>query len=70
MRPILMTALTTILAMSKMSLGMDMAGQMGKGMALVIMGGLMYATFMTLFIVPVIYDILFKKQPLVVDIDV
>ncbi|MDO5331533.1 MAG: efflux RND transporter permease subunit, partial [Bacillota bacterium] len=70
MRPILMTALTTILAMFKMALGVDMAGQMGKGMALVIMGGLLYATLMTLYIVPIIYDILFKKQPLVVDIEV
>lgn len=70
MRPILMTALTTILAMVKLALGTDMAGQMGRGMAIVIMGGLTYATFMTLFIVPVIYDILFKRQPLVVDVDV
>lgn len=70
MRPILMTALTTILAMFKMGLGVDMSGQMGKGMALVIMGGLLYATLMTLYIVPIVYDILFKRKPLVVDIDV
>ena len=64
MRPILMTALTTILAESALIFGDDMAAQMGRGMALVIAGGLAYATLMTLFIIPVMYDILFKRQPL------
>jgi len=67
MRPILMTALTTILAESNLILGDDMGAQMGRGMALVIAGGLAYATLMTLFIIPVMYDIMFKKQPLDVD---
>lgn len=67
MRPILMTALTTILAESNLIFGDDMGAQMGRGMALVIAGGLAYATLMTLFIIPVMYDIMFKKQPLDVD---
>ncbi len=67
MRPILMTALTTILAESNLIIGDDMGAQLGRGMALVIAGGLAYATLMTLFIIPVMYDILFKKQPLDVD---
>lgn len=67
MRPILMTAMTTIFAMSMMMFGDDMGSQMGKGMAIVVAGGLLYATLMTLFIVPVMYDILYKKQPLDVD---
>ena len=68
MRPILMTALTTILAMTKMVMGDDMGSQLGKGMAIVIIGGLAYATLMTLFIIPVMYDILFKRKPLQVDV--
>lgn len=68
MRPILMTALTTILAMSMMIFGSGMASQLGRGMSIVIAGGLLYATFMTLYIVPVMYDILFKRQPLNVDV--
>ena len=68
MRPILMTALTTILAESSMIFGDDMGSQLGKGMALVIAGGLAYSTLMTLYIIPVMYDILFKKQPLSIDI--
>ncbi len=68
MRPILMTALTTILAESSMIFGDDMGSQMGRGMALVIAGGLAYSTLMTLFIIPVMYDILFKRAPLDVDL--
>jgi HAE1 family hydrophobic/amphiphilic exporter-1 len=68
MRPILMTALTTILAMTQMVFSDDMAGQLGGGMALVIIGGLVYGTIMTLIIVPVSYDIFAKRQPHTVDI--
>ena len=68
MRPILMTALTTILAMVSLLFGDDLSSQMSKGMAIVVSGGLAYATLMTLFIIPVMYDILFKRKPLQVDI--
>ncbi|MCQ2549504.1 MAG: efflux RND transporter permease subunit, partial [Lachnospiraceae bacterium] len=68
MRPILMTALTTILAMSALLFGDDLASQMSKGMAIVVAGGLAYATLMTLFIIPVMYDILFKRKPIEVDL--
>ncbi len=68
MRPILMTTLTTILAMAQLMFGDDMGSQLGGGMAIVIAGGLLYATLMTLFIIPVMYDILFRKQPHVVDV--
>ena len=67
MRPILMTALTTILAESALCIGDSLSSQLGRGMGIVIIGGLAYATLMTLFIVPVIYDILFKKQPVNID---
>lgn len=62
MRPILMTALTTILAMSTMAFSNDMASEMGKGMSIVVIGGLVYGTLMTLFIVPVFYDIIYRKK--------
>lgn len=68
MRPILMTTLTTILAMTQMIFGDDMGSQLGRGMAIVICGGLLYATAMTLFVVPVMYDILFKRPPMNVDL--
>lgn len=69
MRPILMTALTTILSMSVMVFSQDAGNAMQKGMAVVVAFGLLYATLMTLFIVPVMYDILYRKQPKEIDID-
>ncbi|MBP1581929.1 MAG: efflux RND transporter permease subunit, partial [Oscillospiraceae bacterium] len=68
MRPILMTAMTTILAMMQMIFADDMSGQMGGGMSVVIVGGLAYATLMTLYIIPVLYDIFFKRPPLQIDV--
>jgi len=62
MRPILMTALTTILAMSVMAFSKDVGSEMGKGMSVVVIGGLVYGTLMTLFIVPVLYDIIYRKK--------
>ena len=67
MRPILMTAMTTIFAMGQLIFGSGMGSQLGKGMGVVIAGGLIYATLMTLYIVPVMYDLLFKKPPLSID---
>ncbi len=68
MRPILMTAFTTILAMLAMIFSQNTASELGRGMAIVVAGGLFYATFMTMFIVPVMYDILYRKEVNVVDI--
>lgn len=62
MRPILMTAMTTVLSMSVMAVSTDTASAMGKGMAIVTIGGLTYATLMTLFVVPVFYDIFYRKK--------
>ena len=57
LRPILMTALTTILGMSTMALATGMGAEMMQPMAVVIVGGLIYSTLMTLFVVPVLYDL-------------
>ncbi|MGN0662463.1 MAG: efflux RND transporter permease subunit [Faecalibacterium sp.] len=68
MRPILMTTLTTVLAMVQLVFTNDMAGQLMRGMAIVIIFGLSYATLMTLYIVPILYDLLFRRPPLNVDV--
>ncbi len=62
MRPILMTALTTILGLSTMALGVGMGSDMVQPMAVVTIGGLLYGTILTLFVVPCIYDILNRKE--------
>ena len=67
MRPILMTALTTILSMSVMVFSQDAGNAMQQGMAIVVCFGLIYSTFMTLYIVPIMYDILYRKQPKDID---
>ena len=67
MRPILMTALTTILSMSVMVFSQDAGNAMQQGMAIVVCFGLIYSTFMTLYIVPIMYDILYRRQPKDID---
>ncbi len=57
LRPVLMTALTTILAMSTMVLSKDMGAEMAKPMAVVTVGGLLYGTLLTLIVIPCVYDI-------------
>lgn len=69
LRPILMTALTTILAMSTMALGVGMGAEMSQGMAIVSIGGLAYATLLTLFLVPSLYALMHKKPLKVIDVD-
>lgn len=61
-RPILMTALTTILAMCTMVFSQEASAAMARPMAIVTIGGLAYATLLTLLVVPVLYDILFRRK--------
>ena len=70
-RPILMTALTTILGLSTLAMGIGMGADMIQPMAIVTIGGLSYATILTLFVVPIMYDILHRKplKPIIIDED-
>lgn len=61
-RPILMTSLTTILGLAVMAMGRDAGTALMQPMAVVCIGGLLYATLMTLFVVPCIYDLMNKKD--------
>lgn len=62
LRPILMTALTTILGLSTMAIGMGSGADMTQPMAVVTIGGLIYGTVLTLFVVPCIYDMFHRKE--------
>ncbi len=55
LRPILMTTLTTILAMIPTSLGFGGAADSMQGMAVVIVGGLVVSTFLTLIVLPTFF---------------
>jgi HAE1 family hydrophobic/amphiphilic exporter-1 len=61
-RPILMTAITTVLGLSTLSVGMGMGAEMLQPLAITAIGGLTYATLLTLFVVPVMYDIFHRKD--------
>ena len=68
-RPILMTALTTILAMSTMALSTGMGAEMTQGLAIVSIGGLAYSTILTLVVIPILYDLMQRKEFRVIDIE-
>lgn len=57
MRPVLMTAMTTILALSTMVFSHDMGADMSRPMSVVTIGGLTYGTLLTLIVIPCIYDV-------------
>ena len=62
MRPILMTSITTVLGLIDMALSQNAGTALMRPVAVVCIGGLLYATIMTLFVVPCIYDIFCKKE--------
>ena len=62
LRPIVMTALTTILGLSTMAAGFGMGADMVQPMAVVTIGGLIYGTVLTLFVVPCIFNLFHKKE--------
>lgn len=62
LRPILMTSITTILGLLVMAFGGDAGTALMQPMALVCIGGLIYATLMTLLVVPCMYDILSRRE--------
>lgn len=62
MRPILMTTITTVLGLIDMAVRKSAGTALMKPIAVVCIGGLVYATLMTLFVVPCIYDIFNKKE--------
>ncbi len=62
LRPILMTALTTILGLIFMAVATGFGSEMTQPIAIVCIGGLLYGTLMTLFVVPAMYDFMGKKN--------
>ena len=67
LRPILMTSLTTILGMIVTATAQNAGTSLMRPVALVCIGGLLYATLMTLLVVPCMYEIISKKTIRIVD---
>ena len=62
-RPVTMTALAMIIGMLPMALGMGEGGEQNAPLGRAVIGGLVVATFTTLFFVPIMYSVLRKKPP-------
>ena len=62
LRPVLMTALTTILGLLPMVFGTDMGAAMGRPMAVVTVGGLLYGTLLTLVVIPCVYELFTRRR--------
>jgi HAE1 family hydrophobic/amphiphilic exporter-1 len=56
LRPIIMTTVTTVLGLLPMALGIGRGAELRSPMAIVVIGGLTVATFLTLFVVPLVYQ--------------
>jgi multidrug efflux pump subunit AcrB len=63
LRPVIMTALAMIIGMLPMSLGLGEGGEQNAPLGRAVIGGLLMATFSTLFFVPVVYSLLRRKAP-------
>jgi multidrug efflux pump subunit AcrB len=63
LRPVLMTALAMIIGMIPMALALGEAGEQNAPLGRAVIGGLLMATFVTLFVVPVVYSLLRKQPP-------
>ncbi|MBR6384434.1 MAG: efflux RND transporter permease subunit [Lachnospiraceae bacterium] len=67
LRPILMTTLTTVISMSTLALGIGGGSAMMQPMAIVMIGGLIYGTLLTLIVVPCLYDVFNSNKSMKVD---
>lgn len=62
LRPILMTALTTILGLVPLALGLGEGTEINQPMGIAVIGGLVVSTLLTLYIVPIVYSLIDKES--------
>jgi multidrug efflux pump subunit AcrB len=62
LRPIIMTAGATILALVPLALGLSKGTLISKGLAVVVIGGLTTSTLLTLLIVPIVYELIYSRK--------
>ncbi|MCV9886475.1 efflux RND transporter permease subunit [Metabacillus halosaccharovorans] len=61
LRPILMTALTTILGLVPLALGLGEGTEINRPMGITVIGGLISSTFLSLFIIPIVYSLVDRE---------
>jgi multidrug efflux pump subunit AcrB len=69
LRPVVMTALAMIIGMLPMALGFGEGGEQNAPLGRAVIGGLLIATFATLFLVPIAYSVLRRKAPVIHDLE-
>jgi HAE1 family hydrophobic/amphiphilic exporter-1 len=62
LRPILMTTLTTVLGLLPMAIGLGEGSEIRTPMAITVIFGLLFASLLTLFLIPVLYSLFDRKQ--------
>ncbi|MFW6160779.1 MAG: efflux RND transporter permease subunit, partial [Acidobacteriota bacterium] len=62
LRPIMMTTVTTIFGLFPMALGLGRGAELQQPLAISVIGGLLLATFLTLILIPVVYEIMEKRS--------
>ena len=62
LRPILMTTITTVLGMVPLAMGWGAGAEFQRALAVTVIGGLTTSTILTLFVVPIIYDLVQKDR--------
>jgi HAE1 family hydrophobic/amphiphilic exporter-1 len=62
LRPILMTALTTIMAMIPLAVSVSSGTMLSAELAIVVIGGMVSSTFLTLFVIPAVYSLVYRRQ--------
>jgi HAE1 family hydrophobic/amphiphilic exporter-1 len=62
LRPILMSTLSTLVGLIPMALGLETGGELMRPLGIVVIGGLTCSTFMTLIVIPVVYEWVERKK--------
>ena len=62
LRPILMSTLSTLFGLVPMALGLEAGAELMKPLAIVVIGGLTFSTFLTLIVIPVVYEWVERKR--------
>ena len=62
LRPIVMTTMTTVLGLIPMAIAWGEGAEIRAPMAITVMGGLVFSTFLTLFLIPVFYELLDRRN--------
>jgi HAE1 family hydrophobic/amphiphilic exporter-1 len=62
LRPILMSSITTVFGLIPLSLGLGEGAELQRPLGIAVIGGLLFSTFLTLILIPVVYEMVEKQR--------